>query len=83
MLKDIKKISEIDKRKHFEAVKRDLKTSGHKFLGEEKAKISGYCMKCQKIREVDLATKVEFKNKLRVNIGQCSICGTEIYKTRS
>lgn len=43
---------------------------------------TGYCMSCKKTVPITDVHDSILKNKLRVHIGKCSICGTEVFKTR-
>lgn len=71
----------IDKVAYFNKIRNTLKLSGDKFLGEVTENIVGYCMECKVIRPIKLAHGIEFKSKIKINRGNCAICGTEIYKT--
>jgi len=39
-----------------------------------------YCMKCHKKREMDHITKVTMKNGRTAYKGQCTVCGTKMFK---
>ncbi|MHB8084706.1 MAG: DUF5679 domain-containing protein [Dehalococcoidia bacterium] len=40
----------------------------------------GYCLKCQKKREMDNAKAVKMKNGRAATKGVCHTCGTKMYK---
>lgn len=59
-----------------------LKKAGIEVLGMV-LEAKGYCVTCKRIVSLIEVHDAVLKSKVRVYIGKCSICGTEVFKKRS